>query len=118
MALTREMQEQRKELEDQLQLLNQKLHLLKELRTSEGWPLFSELLRQQIRNYRTSILDSDDDGLDGAVRLSQRKEYLSGLVHASKLVEMYASDFAQERDIILESLRGLEDEYSNEVDDA
>jgi hypothetical protein len=61
------------------------------------------------------LMDSDDDGLEGAVRLSQRKEYLSGMVHASKLVQIYMDSFEQERDEIMESLKGYDDEYSDET---
>lgn len=58
-----------------------------------------------------------DDGLDGAVRLSQNKEYLSGLVHSSKIVELYFTDYEQERLELLAEIQGIENEYSNETTD-
>lgn len=111
-----QMQEQEvKELEQRLEILNQKLHLLKELRNCQGYPLFSELIAQTVRNLKHDLLDGDDHGLDGVIALSQKKEYLSGLVHASKLVEIHAEAYEQEREEILENLRRIEDEYSDET---
>lgn len=49
--------------------------------------------------------------------LSQKKEYLSGLVHASKIPDIYMTTFEGERRDLMETLKGFDDEYSNEIND-
>jgi len=90
--------------------------MLEQLLECPGYPLYCELLNQTIRIQQKELMESEDYGLDGAVALSQKKEYLSGLVHANKLVDIYMTTFEGERRDLMETLKGFDDEYSNETD--